>query len=59
LLHSYLSVEAPLISENKIIPNENHVMPFKVKRISKNNNVIVEIKSCNSASSILLIVKYI
>jgi hypothetical protein len=42
LLHSYLSVEAPLISENKIMPVENHVMPFKVKRISKNNGVVVE-----------------
>lgn len=42
LLHSYLSVEAPLISENKIMPLENHVMPFKVKRISKNGGVIVE-----------------
>jgi hypothetical protein len=42
LLHSYLSVAAPLISENKIMPVENHVMPFKVKRISKNNGVVVE-----------------
>ena len=42
LLHSYLSVEAPMVSENKIFPVENHVIPFKVKRISKNNGVVVE-----------------
>lgn len=43
LLHSYLSVEVPEISENKIMPCDNHVMPFKVKRISRNDGVNVEI----------------
>lgn len=42
LLHSYLSVEVPTFEENKITACENHVMPFKLKRISKDNGVVQE-----------------
>jgi len=42
LLHSYLSVEVPDSSRNKILPMPNHILPFKTKKISKNDGVMVE-----------------